>query len=305
MAGNAPSPRARNTTILFVTVISLLLIFSYYLFVYVPSHEETMHEQHLRVLNKIAQNINSKLGSTINNAKNIAAYTLKQHRRETQEGHSHIDMNELRRNASYFNNSITFEESHGHTDHSFNIHVMEKQYGRPSIHVADYITNAGDTLHYEFSITAENLVTNLLRFDHFEKFAVFTPDRVLHETHPTGSRVKVPFDTLLDADKQVSTSYFREMQYGGLPHVAYFRPIRISDQHNWMLAGFISSDQIAAQKFSLSPLFSIILLLFIILTFLGIPFIKIKIMHVREHLTVKEVIFAFLSVTFILSILML
>ncbi|MDZ7694943.1 MAG: hypothetical protein U5K69_28140 [Balneolaceae bacterium] len=312
MAGTtSPSPKARNTTILFVTIISLLLIFSYYIFVYVPSHEDTMHKQHLRVLNKIAQNINTKLGSTIGNARNIAVHTTSAREKGV------FDLDELQENSSLYNPNIQFEERsqsssgmEGTNDEmngepKFEIEVLEKKYGNPGIYITDYAILDSLPRRYHFSISAENLVSNLLRFDHFEKFALFTPERVLYETHPTGSKVKVPFDTLLDADKQISTSYFREIQYGGLPHVAYFRPLQISNEHQWMLVGFISSDKVNSQKYSLSPLFSIILLLFIILTFLSIPFIKIKIMHVREHLTVKEVAFSFISATFIISILIL
>lgn len=328
MAGStSPSPKARNTTILFVTIISLLLILSYYIFVYVPSHEQAMHEQHIRVLNKIAQNIKSKLNSTISNARNIASYTVR------NSSNGELDFEKLNENAGYFNNNITYDshhagdrnsgdDSHEHTDSRFNFHVSKSQFGDPGIHISDYVTTenvghthvdaSGDHNHeesnatiqnYDLTISAHNLVENLLRFDHFEKFALFSSTQTLFETHPTGTRIAL--DSLVNDKKLINTTHFREVKYGGISHVAYFRPLRFGESQDWVLAGFISSENIAAKKYSLSPLFSIILLLLIVVTLFSIPFIKIKIMHVREHLTLKEVALSFISVTFIVSIIVL
>lgn len=307
MANSSPSPKARNTTIIFITVVTLLLMLSYYLFVYVPAHEEIMHEQHTRVLNKIAQNVKAKLGSTINNARNIAGAA-------TFLGEGNRDLKELKTEASYYNENIVFEDLYpADSTFAFDIYLDEKKYGEPSIFITDsvHVRLCGEgqdhselvPREYVLSISAEKLVSNLLRFDHFEKFTLFSPDRALFETHPTGSKINM--DSLFSKDELISSSQFREVTYGGVPHIAYFRPLRFGDDKNWILTGFVSTQKIAAQKFSLSPLFSIILLLFIILTFLSIPFIKIKIMHVREHLTLKEVGFSFISVTFIISILIL
>jgi len=305
---SSSSPKSRDTVFIFITVVSLLLIFSYYLFVYVPSHEDRMHEQHIRILNKIAQNVKTKIGSTIKNGNNIAQHTVRTDFDSFQDGIP-PDGNEIRKrlnqNAGYFNNNIAFEhvtvEPHA-ADHS-EIEVEEASFGKPSIHISDSITEEGDTLYYHLSISAENLLTNLLRFDHFEKFALFDKDRALFETHPTGSNVQ--FDSLTVADNTFNTIQFKEVTYGGIPHIAYFRPLRVNEEQQWVLAGFVSSEKMAAQKFSLSPLFSIILLLVILLVFLSIPFIKLKIMHIRERLSINEVVFSFVSVAFIVGIVML
>lgn len=273
-----------------LTLGAMVLLACTYVLIYLPKNERKLDEQGFRSLQNIDRNIHAKLDNSaalLNGL--LAAYEYKD-----------ADAAEINRYIlAYPTTSFTLKAKTpvkniealigSKTDSAYIIEVdsTTQQFNLTLIKRSKNETAGiqGFTLGMRFRF--EQFIKPLLAEDVFDQYVVFSKDKVMFETFPSGLGIKNE-DSLLDVANGLTASAIRNQQVGGVDYKMYLQPVSFDANDKWIMAGLIANERFQHEKNQL-PWRVVLLLLTIILTLLvAIPWLKLYQIGSQDRLTTSD-----------------
>ena len=281
--------KAKKLYPVLITTGLLAALILFYSFLYIPNRKEEIHERNFRIINKLGDNVEQRLISSRRNAKHIARTAFKDCR----------ILKELNKEAGHFNRYIRFtkpctEEVKWLSD---SLSVFKTNGAQSKIRIW-----ARDTLYdskkryYQFELDAQKMLDDLMAFDHFERFAIISPDEMVYTSEPLGLRV-IEYDSLANIQYGLTAGSVRMVHLGGVDYELYARPIPhvMGSSQTWYLLGLIKNDVVQKQAMKVRSHITITFLLGACLLLLLLPVIRLALMGTFEHLDRNDLLLSGLS----------
>jgi hypothetical protein len=286
------------------TLTILILIVGSFYFLYLPKNEKEVNSRMFRSLERIHDNVKSKLDNNYR--------LLENHLEAYCNPNNSVDSIK-----QYINNyqSRQFELLPVKSDKidqiSKRMQTVQRKFARSfqlvndagglqfTLEVGKADSNMMHTLKSRNNVT--KFIEPLLSEAYFSEFLLLDTSRVIFETFPSGFEI-TKNDSLLEIAKGIKGRKVVELNIGGNKYKVFLQPITFDLYNKWLLCGLIKSEAYNGLKTSLPTGLVISLIMIASLAVLSIPLLKIALMGNRERLGLIDVVSFYFSFLFIVCI---
>lgn len=278
-------PRKRSNILSFITLIIILLTFGYYYFYYVPYKKSQFTEQAFRIIERVSLNVEAKaanyqkiIDNTLKGGQYLYQATIQE---DIQKRLIAVDFpKELR---------IISVKKISETDLKQSITFTN------GILKFDYFKKIDNGyLKVEFECKGTDFFPNTLRYDFFNRYVMFTKDKVVYSDIPATGEVvadSLKFSGPLGSSRQITI--LLEQKENQL----YFVPVSI-DGTTLYVGGVTDQHYFDTITHSLSPLTYTVIIFLIILLVVAMPYLKLYFITEKERLNTWDAIFSFFVLLF-------
>ncbi len=297
----ALTSKSRQNFITISTIVGLLIIFSFYFFIYVPGQEKKMQKENFRVLTRITTNIKGRIEEYreyINERARIAA-SFKTYFYQQEPGAASIFENDFTRITNYYLRDIPeleliyFSPVVNNPDQNL---VQEKlgQLSKPYfIFIRDTCSYEGEKYEYGFTLNAE-CFQYLVNDKAFEESFLRRNEIIL--SGPESGVLAGEEDSLLKSTNGLRTGRFFSQEISGSTKMIFAQPFLLGTDDHFVLCGFIDQDEYHRKTRNLSGTTILIVLLLLFILALSLPFVKFLLMSRNERLSISDSLLAGITV---------
>ena len=308
----------RNRAPIFITLISVAALITYYLFVYLPGNEQEIKNQRFRVLQRIDQNIHDKIDNSvalldllIESHKTANPKALKKYISDYSKANFILD------NIRQEPDSVLkkYKASDRSADSTGSITgTDEDPVGRIKV---DYQKQQfeiilkriiGDgarqhlfriSMHYRFDQFIQPVLVNNV----FDEYVLLSQNQVVYETFPTGIRNYTSDSLLRGTGNGISSSGIRDQQIGGTQYKMFLQPLMFDKKNDWILAGLLSATRYENEKKQLSAAIVLLLVTVSLAIIVAFPWLKLLHMGNQNRLTLLDGGFSLMVAMLLMSLL--
>jgi hypothetical protein len=293
------------------TVVGLMIVFSFYFFIYIPSQEKKLEKENFRVLTKITANIQDHVNEYkqyINGRARISIEYAPYFETDEKKDETIFENKYTRTLSSVFLDSrpelelIYFCPASADPDLQLIKDKLEHQAGSYFLFVRD--TCSYDGKYYEYGFTLNEASINYLLHDNaFENYLLRRNDKII--TGPEAGILAGAEDSLLKQANGIKTSRFFSQEISGSVKQVFAQPFNLGTEDSFVLCGIMDQSDYHKKTWNLSGTVILIVVLTLFLLALCLPFVKFLLMSRSERLNVSDAFLAGISVILGTSVVML
>lgn len=315
----AVSKLKRTYTASFITGSGIILFALYYIFIYIPEKEEKINARYYRVLQRMSDNLNTKLDHYQHHvAPNYVMSTIQKydsivsiHDPLVYKGDSlaylHKKLTELAKNSFIPPGEFGVRLALGCA--ASGLHVDSSA---AFLHIPAELINKESTLkkHFHTAVPLDSFLLPLIRWDSFNSFALLrktskqdpmNQDRLLFLTKQRSQATLanlIPIDTLLKLTTRSAWQAPSTLLVAGVPHKLFMLSQRLGPEEEWILIGAVSGERYDVERKAIpSHALTFASLSFAIL-FLSFPFLKLVLMSKEERLYKRDMVLSVVALFF-------
>jgi hypothetical protein len=310
----------RNRAPIFITLILVGSLITYYVFVYIPGNEQEIKNQRFRVLQRIDKNIQDKIDNSVSlldllfeSADNKAVDTITLRNYITGYSKANFILDNIRQEPdSIFKKYKAGDKS---VDSTGSITGSDEDpVGRIKV---DYLKQQFEvilrrimgkgadqhlfriSMHYKFDQFVEPvLVSNV-----FDEYVLLSQKQVVYETFPTGIRYYTSDSLLRSTGNGISSSGIRDQEIGGTQYKMFLQPLMFDKKNDWILAGLLSTTRYENEKKQLSAGVVLLLVTVALAIIVAFPWLKLLHMGNQNRLTLLDGGFSLMVAMLLMSLL--
>ena len=298
----------RNQTTILITLLSVVLLGAFYLFVYIPGNEKILAEQRFRTLQHLDKNIHEKINNstallntlltaymdTANDNDKVKKY-IEDYSTKNFTLFPIKDSVPKKKSAST-KKSFFDGGTDGATD-MIKINDAEKQFNLKVCRREKDSSISCQAMQYKF----DQFINPLLPENVFDDYVILTRGNVVYESFPSGmSNTKK--DSLLGMHNGVAAAGIRNQQIGGVEYKMFLQPVGFDSTSEWIVAGLLSAERYSQEKNQLPAGTILILITVALVIFVAFPWIKLYLMGGKDRLTFGDYIRCFLASMLLMSL---
>jgi hypothetical protein len=305
--------KTRQYALTIFTVGIIAFAITTYFFIYIPRQRDNLNERNFRALSGISRNINEKLESLKQTARNYVYGSLfygyyddtydykndskkygkaNKHTKEQREQYSASILKYLQEHYHTYLPDVTFTELSPPNYQAAN-EANESNApvpGSSGILVHDTVFFMNWEYKFAFSINLSNYVHTLLQDDVFKNLFIIKGQKVICNSCP-GITLS-DNDTLLNSLGGVQSSAVRDIEISGTRHKLFTLPFSLPNEEPVILCGIMPTHEYQQQVMSISSSAVLFILLGAFLLFLALPLLKFAFMSRSERMGIVDVIFS-------------
>jgi hypothetical protein len=294
--------KSRQNFFTIITIVGLLVVFSFYFFVYIPQQERKLEKENFRVLTRITNNISGRVSEYrqyINDRARIAAMLSSYFReRKSPETFSIFENNFTQITNFYLRDIpelelIYFSPVNKNPDQSLvrdKLANLTKPY---FLFIRDTCSYEGERYEYGFTLNAD-CFHYLLTDKTFESCFLRRGEIII--AGPNAGVLAGTEDSLLLATNGLKTGRFFSQEISGSTKKVFAQPFRLGTEEHFVLCGYIDKDEYYSKTRNLSGTVILIILLLLFLLALSLPFVKFLLMSRNERLSIADTLMAGITV---------
>ncbi len=286
-----------------VTIVGLLIAFSFYFFIYVPNQEDDLKRENFRVLTKITNNIEDRVNDYkqyINDRARISVLYSSFFIEGNEDKKGSIFQNRYTTTLSRFFlqgrpefELIYFCPSSEQPDQVLVKEKLEHQPKPYLLFVRDTCSNDGVRYEYGFTLSPES-IQHLLQEQAFENFFLRHDDELI--LGPNSGLLADSKDSLLQSLNGIKTGRLFSQEISGSTKKIFAQPFHLGTGDNFVLCGLMDNDEYHKVTRNLSGNTILIILLALFLLALSLPFVKFLVMSRNERLNISDALLAGITV---------
>ena len=304
--------KSRQNFFTIATIIGLLVIFSFYFFIYIPRQESSLQKENFRVLSKITGNIEGRVNEYrqyINDRARISVYYAPYFETEQDEKNFSIfDNNYTRTLSTVFLDKrpelevIYFCPAGANPDQTLIRGKLDRQPNPYFLFVRDTCSYNGEHFEYGFTLNSES-IQYLLHENAFENYLLRREDKII--SGPEAGVLAGAEDSLLKSINGLKTGRVFSQEISGSVKKIFAQPFRLGTEENFVLCGIMDQDDYHKKTRNLSGTVILIILLILFMMALSLPFVKFLLMSRSERLNTSDAFLAGITVMLGTSVAML
>ena len=285
----------RNQTPVLITLSIVILMLSYYYFIYLPANERNLRAQRFRVLENIEVNIQSK----INNSTALLENLLKRYLHATDIYKEALD-NYIRNfpqkdfellPISYLGATGTAAKqaaTNNVTEATIRIDSNSQNFSLLLTRGQNINPKKQDSL-FRIGIrsTIHRFIGPLLPADIFDEYVIIQGDKVIWESFPSGI-IAVDKDSMLVSGQGIVGGGIKNISARGKDYKLFLQPVRFGNSTNLIVAGLLSNERYSKEKQQLQMSIVMLLTTLVIIIIVAFPWLKLYQMGNKDMLTLKD-----------------
>lgn len=318
----------RHYTASLVTGFTIILLVLFYIFYYIPEREEKVNARYYRVLQRISENLNTKVEHYQHHV--APNYLRDIHASYTDPRLTPDSTQNTASKQDKFLASTEASQEKDYTTPDFDEWVINKISDEnsaessaglkiaPNCQDCPLYVNAtdksmlipvSDTVNSNIkhmALPLDSLLLPLMRWDTFNNFLVLQrgdtstekPDRLIFLARRDSrySHVNlVPADTLVKMAKDLSWKSPASLNIAGAPHRLFVLTLQVAPGEEWALYGAVPARQYDTERKAIPSHVLTFALLTLAILFLAFPFLKLILMSRQERLHKHDIIVSVIS----------
>ena len=162
------------------------------------------------------------------------------------------------------------------------------------------LENPSERVRIQYATNIQEFVTPLIREDVFEEFIVFDSAQLFFRTFST-SLSPNQLASLIAFDSTEELSHIKPLIVAGKPYKAFLQPVEIEAMgqpvHIW-IGALMDQETYDNQSYKIPNQLLLTIILAILLIVLGLPFLRLRLMHKKERLRQSNVILVAMATVF-------
>lgn len=303
--------KSRQNLFTIMTIVGLLVIFSFYFFVYVPAQEKKLQRESFRVLTRITTNISDRVSEYkqyINDRARIAAMLSDYFYKDEAAKEFSIFENDYTRITGFYLRDIPeleliyFSPLNKNPDQTLVAEKLDKLTKPYFAFIRDTCSFGGERYEYGFTINAE-CFQYLLNDKAFERCFIRRDELII--SGPESGIIAGEEDSLLRSTNGIKTGRFFSQEISGSTKEIVAQPFQLGEDAHFVICGYIDQDTYHSKTRNLSGTVILIILLLLFLLALSLPFVKFLLMSRNERLNISDALLAGVTVILGTSVLVL
>ncbi|WP_144914645.1 cache domain-containing protein [Mucilaginibacter frigoritolerans] len=283
----ASSFSIKNSQIaVFCTLMVLILLGASYFFIYVPNNEKVVQERHFLCLQNIDSNIHSKITNSLMQINGLLEVdTLHQKAVLDTYINKYPKTNFVIipvQHMGWQKGKKVFKKAAVEVDPDSKLLTL---FANKPILKSDKDTSSLTRIGIRYGF--EQFFKPLLPLDNFENYVVFYGNKLVYETFQSGLSF-TKSDSLLQLKSGIISPGLHSVSIGGKDYKLFSQSVNINANHEWIIAGLVSSKDYEKEKNQL-PLWIVLLLVTIAIGIIvSLPWLKLYHMGSKDKLTVTD-----------------
>lgn len=273
------------------TVAVIVLLTLGYLFIYLPNNEKNIQAQRFRALQNVDRNLHDKIENSVALLNNLLSEFEKSKPEKTTDLENYIQQYSTKNFTLLQPESIhkeNWEFGKRVVDSGFTLSV---NYNTKNIVLTlkkkQGLLNDSSVIQIGMKFSFEQFIKNILPENIFDEFIVFSENKPVYETFPSGISY-AKNDSLLNIKNGIGSAGIINQRISGVDYKFFLQPVVLAYNSEWVIGGLLSGKRYQNEKSQLPTTFVltlITLLLGIIITF---PWIKLFQMGGKDRLTITD-----------------
>ncbi|MDQ3109591.1 MAG: cache domain-containing protein [Bacteroidota bacterium] len=294
--------KSRQNFFTIITVVGLLVIFSFYFFIYVPRQEQRLQQNNFRILTRIAGNVKDRVDEYRQYINDRARISI---------SYAPLLYKINPKDTSVFKNAYTkvlsqyFLESRPELELIYFCPVSADPDAvliqnkldnivKPWFHfVRDTCSFGGERFEYGFTLNTASIEV-LLHDAAFENCFLQRNGKII--AGPGTGVLAGEQDSLLVSSNGIKTGRVFSQEISGSTKKVFVQPFSLGNEENFVLYGYIDRDDYQKKTRNLSATMILVILLILFLLALSLPFVKLLLMSRNERLGISDAFFAGITV---------
>lgn len=281
---------SKSQVSLFTTIVALMVLASIYIFIYIPDNEKAVQQQRFRALQNIDRNIHSKLENSaalLNNIINKYQYGSDNDKKAVEKYIANYPTNNFKITAV---DSISFNRwsaAKDSLDSAYTVTVSENTQ-KISLLATKKNTHHGITsLQLGMEMTFQQFVRNLLPDNVFDQYIIFSNDKPVFESFPSGISV-MKKDSLISNESGMISAAVISKNIGGTDYKIFLQPVQLTANTEWIIAGLLSKERYQGEKNKLPTAVVLLMVTILLIIVVTLPWVKLYLMGSKDRLTVAD-----------------
>lgn len=278
-----------------ITLSVVILMLSYYFFIYLPANERNLKAQRFRVLENIDVNIQAKISNSTALLENLLRGYLTGRsvykkalgtyiRNFPQKDFELLPITYLGKDSAAL---ARFKEGMGTEttisidsgSQNFTLLLTKKMNGK--------LPKTDSLFRIGIRSSLQRFAGPLLPAEIFDEYLIFQGEKVVWESFPSGI-ITVDQDSILASGQGISGGGIRSISARGKDYKLFLQPIRFGNSASLVVAGLLSSERYAQEKKQLQMNIVMLLTTLVIIIIVAFPWLKLYQTGNKDMLTLKD-----------------
>ncbi|HRH61144.1 MAG TPA: cache domain-containing protein, partial [Chitinophagaceae bacterium] len=161
--------------------------------------------------------------------------------------------------------------------------------------------NDDDTSSIALRYKFKQFIEPLLPKKAFDQYIIFSKNRVVYETFPSGLSYSKK-DSLLNMRNGVASAVIRNQEISGMDYRMFLQPVGFDSSNEWIIAGLVTESRYQLEKNKVPPGTVLLLITIALGIVLAFPWIKIYMVGYNDRLTFRDYVSCLLVSMLIIGI---